>query len=145
MELLAGRYEALAFLYAEGHVHGDVLLERPFGIGPKAEFCSIGQSVISSIDTWRFRDFRKGDGLPVPVEYLQRPGETLIFPGTWWHQTYHLSATVALAGQILNHRNLHRVMRHIITYCNLQVEEELWDKEPKEVIREVLGDAIDAM
>ena len=52
--------------------HGDVLLERPFGIGPKAEFCSIGQSVISSIDTWRFRDFRKGDGLPVPVEYLQR-------------------------------------------------------------------------
>lgn len=51
--------------------HGDVLLQRPFGIGPKAEFCSIGQSVISSIDTWRFRE--KGDGLPVPqMEYLQR-------------------------------------------------------------------------
>ena len=67
--------------------------------------------------------------------HFSRPGETLIFPGTWWHQTYHLSPTVALAGQILNHRNLHRVMRHIITYCNLQVEsEELWDKEPKEVI-----------
>ena len=52
--------------------HGDVLLRRPFGIGPKAEFCSIGQSVISSIDTWRFQP--PEERLPVPVEYHQRHG-----------------------------------------------------------------------
>lgn len=79
------------------------------------------------------------------MEYLQKAGETLIFPGHWWHQTYHLGATVGLAGQLLNHQNLRRVMGHVIDWCGLEVDEGIWQKSPQEVITEVLGDAIDSM
>lgn len=135
---------------------------RPFGIksqdSKEVELCSIGSSFVSEVDTFAtgavHRPFSLGADLSRfpkvsnatrPLEYLQKPGETLIFPGHWWHQTYHLGATVGFAGQVLNHQNLRRVMGHVIDWCGLEVDEGIWQKSPQEVITQVLGDAIDSM
>ena len=133
---------------------------RPFGIKSEhVELCSIGASFVSPVDTYAtgtdferpfsltadFARFPEMSKAPQPLEYVQKAGETLIFPGHWWHQTYHLGATVGLAGQILNHRNLRRVMGHVIDWCGLEVDERIWEKSPQEVIAQVLGEAIDSM
>eukprot|EP00438_Fugacium_kawagutii_P019478 Skav235611 [mRNA] locus=scaffold358:14187:15089:+ [translate_table: standard] len=132
---------------------------RPFGIkSMEAELCSIGTSWMSLVDTFATGDtsdpfslkadlsrFPHASSATRPLEYLQKPGETLIFPGHWWHQTYHLGPTLGFAGQVLNHQNLQRVMGHVIDWCGLKVDENLWTKTPQEIIAQVLGDAIDSM
>merc|ERR1711879_953455 len=82
----------------------------------------------------------------LPIEYLQKPGELVIFPGHWWHQTYHYSRTVGFAGQVLNDRNLRQVMEHIIQWCQLETPPEaFWSSPARDIITQVIGEAIDAM
>ncbi|CAK9016003.1 unnamed protein product [Durusdinium trenchii] len=116
---------------------------RPFGIksGPH-ELCSIGTGMASHEDTWALGCQLKASE---PLEYVQRPGETLIFPGHWWHQTYHLTATVGFAGQLLNQRNLRRVMEHVTDWCGMTMDKGLWELPHEEVIAHVLAEAIDSM
>ena len=90
--------------------------------------------------------FPHADGATAPIEYLQQPGEMLIFPGRWWHQTYHYGRTLGLAGEVLHDGNLRRVMEHIIRWCQLDApEEDLWSSPASGVIAEVLAEAIDSM
>lgn len=110
---------------------------RPFGI---RGLCSVGAGWVSPVDA-----FTESLGYSASLEYLQQPGETLIFPAHCWHQTYHLTPTLGFAGQLLNQQNLRRVMGHVIDWCQLKVPEDLWQKPPEEVIAHVLGDAIDSM
>ena len=110
---------------------------RPFGI---RGLCSVGAGWVSPEDA-----FTDSLNSSASLEYLQQPGETLIFPAHSWHQTYHLTPTLSLAGQLLNQQNLRRVMGHVIDWCQLKVTEDLWRRPPEEVIAHVLGDAIDSM
>ncbi|CAE7900772.1 PSR [Symbiodinium microadriaticum] len=139
---------------------------RPFGIRKGgAEVCTIGSGWRSDVDLfanrtntaaeppcdsfgWLSPDLAKFPhvkGCSAPLEHVQEPGETLIFPGHWWHQTYHLTPTFGFAGQVLNSGNLGRVLGHIIRWCELEVPDEAWDQEPKAFIAQVLGEAIDSM
>ncbi|CAJ1423816.1 unnamed protein product [Effrenium voratum] len=110
---------------------------RPFGVG-RGELCAIGCGRGSAKDSFQ-------EDLGPCLEYLQQPGETLIFPGHWWHQTYHLTTTEGFAGQLLNGQNLRRVMEHIVSWCHLEVEEEIWQRPHQEVIAQVLSEAVDSM
>ena len=116
---------------------------RPYGIKSGLhELCSIGTGFMSPEDSWGPEGLRSATK---PLEYVQQPGETLIFPGHCWHQTYHLNATVGFAGQLLNKQNLRRVMGHVVDWCSLEVEEDIWQQPHEEVIRRILGEAIDSM
>ncbi len=53
------------------------------------------------------------------VTVLQREGELILIPPGWWHQTYHLEPTVAVAGQYLNSENEASVFGHIFDWCNV--------------------------
>ncbi|CAE7766033.1 jmjd6 [Symbiodinium sp. CCMP2592] len=141
-------------------------VSRPFGIRKGgAEVCTIGTGWRSDVDLFANRTitvaeppsdscgwlspdlgkFPHAQGCSAPLEHVQEPGETLVFPGHWWHQTYHLTPTFGFAGQVLNSGNLGRVLGHIIRWCELEVPDEAWDQEPKALIAQVLGEAIDSM
>jgi len=61
--------------------------------------------------------------IPEPTcELLQRSGEMIVFPGDWWHQTYHYTCTVAVSAQYCNHRNISHVLRHILHWCGVPAE-----------------------
>eukprot|EP00931_Biecheleriopsis_adriatica_P027007 TRINITY_DN16323_c0_g1_i2.p1 TRINITY_DN16323_c0_g1~~TRINITY_DN16323_c0_g1_i2.p1 ORF type:complete len:239 (-),score=45.46 TRINITY_DN16323_c0_g1_i2:24-740(-) len=80
------------------------------------------------------------------LEYVQMPGEVLVFPGHCFHQTYHLERSLGFAGQVLNAKNLRRVMEHIIDWCQLSTpEESFWSLPSRAVILQTLGEAIDSM
>eukprot|EP01062_Namystynia_karyoxenos_P067496 TRINITY_DN61475_c0_g1_i1.p1 TRINITY_DN61475_c0_g1~~TRINITY_DN61475_c0_g1_i1.p1 ORF type:complete len:420 (+),score=115.90 TRINITY_DN61475_c0_g1_i1:75-1262(+) len=51
-----------------------------------------------------------------PLQVYQRAGETIVFPGHWWHQVLHLGVTLGVAGQYMNERNWERVMTHCVEY-----------------------------
>jgi len=53
------------------------------------------------------------------ITVLQREGELLLIPPRWWHQTYHLEPSVALAGQYLNANNIDRVRGHVYAWCGV--------------------------
>ncbi|CAE7739189.1 unnamed protein product, partial [Symbiodinium pilosum] len=138
-------------------------IKRPFGISrggaTATQHCTIGTGWHSDVDLFAHRtagpkvilqaDFERfphAKGCTPPLEHVQEAGETLIFPGRWWHQTYHLEPTLGFAGQVLNEENLKQVLGHIITWCGLEAEgEEFWRQEPKALIAQVLGEAIDSM
>jgi hypothetical protein len=56
------------------------------------------------------------------VTVLQREGELLLIPPRWWHQTYHLEPSVALAGQYCNAQNGARVAQHVLDWCGVGAE-----------------------
>jgi hypothetical protein len=37
----------------------------------------------------------------------------------WWHQTLHLEASIAIASQYSNQRNIHAVLAHVARWCGL--------------------------
>ncbi|CAE7228857.1 unnamed protein product [Symbiodinium natans] len=146
-------------------------LGRPFGIGKggagSAQLCTIGTGWRSEVDLFAqltthsrlndkvpdgsasfqadFGRFPHARGCTVCLDHVQEAGETLIFPGHWWHQTYHLSPTLGFAGQVLNSENLRQVLGHIISWCGLEARDEVaWGQEPRALIAQVLGEAIDS-
>merc|ERR1712149_140001 len=62
-----------------------------------------------------------GNGVwPQPdYEVVQRAGEIIVFPGHWWHQTYHYTVTLGCAGQYCNRRNLGQVLGHVLKWCGV--------------------------
>ena len=54
------------------------------------------------------------------ITILQREGELLLIPPKWWHQTYHLEPSVAIAGQYLNANNERQVRDHIFSWCGVE-------------------------
>eukprot|EP00971_Amphidinium_carterae_P226723 4496709-Amphidinium_carterae.1 len=54
-------------------------------------------------------------------EVVQNAGEMLVFPGEWWHQVYHCSATAGLASQYCSRRTLPRSLIHILAWCGIPV------------------------
>lgn len=58
------------------------------------------------------------------ITVLQREGELLLIPPRWWHQTYHLEPSVALAGQYLNSNNEERVRSHVLSWCGVEQEKD---------------------
>lgn len=56
------------------------------------------------------------------VAVLQREGELLLIPPRWWHQTYHLEPSVALAGQYCNAQNGAGVATHVLDWCGVGAE-----------------------
>lgn len=57
----------------------------------------------------------------VAREVVQQPGEIIVFPSSWWHQTLHLSATVAVASQYVNRHSARYVLDRLL--LNAQIEE----------------------
>jgi len=50
---------------------------------------------------------------------LQKAGDLLLIPAHWWHQTYALEPSLAVAGQYMNEGNSWRVMRHIAAWLGV--------------------------
>ncbi len=69
----------------------------------------------------RFDD--KVGGAP-RLSVVQREGELILIPPGWWHQTYHLEPTVAIAGQYANENNAAGVAGHILDWSRSAGREE---------------------
>lgn len=75
------------------------------------------------------------------VSFVQRESELLLIPPDWWHQTYHLCATVAVASQLMNPHVAQSVHSHILRWTGAERDiplEALKQMEPSEQIRRVL-------
>merc|ERR1712048_101654 len=43
----------------------------------------------------------------------------IVFPGDWWHQTYHYTPSISVCAQYCNCRNIGRVLGHILEWCGV--------------------------
>eukprot|EP00747_Dinoflagellata_sp_TGD_P065057 gnl/TRDRNA2_/TRDRNA2_154184_c2_seq2.p1 gnl/TRDRNA2_/TRDRNA2_154184_c2~~gnl/TRDRNA2_/TRDRNA2_154184_c2_seq2.p1 ORF type:complete len:197 (+),score=33.17 gnl/TRDRNA2_/TRDRNA2_154184_c2_seq2:62-652(+) len=57
---------------------------------------------------------------------VQLPGETVLIPSEWVHQVYHVTPSVAIAGQHANKALRRTVFGHVLEYCG-GVEVDLID------------------
>mmetsp|Transcript_71938 Transcript_71938/g.203912 ORF Transcript_71938/g.203912 Transcript_71938/m.203912 type:complete len:514 (+) Transcript_71938:408-1949(+) len=55
------------------------------------------------------------------ITVLQTEGQLLLIPPRWWHQTYHIEPSVAIAGQYLNANNEEDVYNHILEWSEASV------------------------
>mmetsp|Transcript_16259 Transcript_16259/g.49087 ORF Transcript_16259/g.49087 Transcript_16259/m.49087 type:complete len:415 (-) Transcript_16259:81-1325(-) len=80
-----------------------------------------GASLFGRAHAFRPRPATKAQGdIPAPdYEVVQNTGEMIVFPGDWWHQTYHYTTSVAVCAQYCNRRNLERVLGHILEWCRV--------------------------
>ena len=63
---------------------------------------------------------------------VQKPGDILIIPAFWWHQTYALEPSLAIASQRSGlKRDTKRVIRHILDTFGHNYEENEGDVLPK--------------
>eukprot|EP00931_Biecheleriopsis_adriatica_P108172 TRINITY_DN82508_c0_g1_i1.p1 TRINITY_DN82508_c0_g1~~TRINITY_DN82508_c0_g1_i1.p1 ORF type:complete len:409 (-),score=75.45 TRINITY_DN82508_c0_g1_i1:81-1307(-) len=86
--------------------------------------------------------------IPGALEVLQMPGDLLVFPGHWWHQTLSESETWAVASQCLNCQNAPRVCEHIDSYRGQRSKRrrEMVDDaaEPEQHVRALLETTVAA-
>merc|ERR1712107_605727 len=52
-------------------------------------------------------------------EVVQKPGEIIVFPASWWHQTLHLSPTLAVASQYVNQYSARGVLDRLLKVAQL--------------------------
>lgn len=52
------------------------------------------------------------------VQIVQREGEMVIIPPQWWHQVYHCTPSIAVAGQYVNENGKGRVFSHMLNWCS---------------------------
>eukprot|EP00747_Dinoflagellata_sp_TGD_P055951 gnl/TRDRNA2_/TRDRNA2_149825_c0_seq1.p1 gnl/TRDRNA2_/TRDRNA2_149825_c0~~gnl/TRDRNA2_/TRDRNA2_149825_c0_seq1.p1 ORF type:complete len:437 (-),score=76.77 gnl/TRDRNA2_/TRDRNA2_149825_c0_seq1:101-1411(-) len=81
------------------------------------------------------------------LEVIQMPGEVIIFPAHYFHQTYHYDPTIAIASQMLNEGCKDRVLGQILDFAGCSrasLPPSFWTSLPtSEQVRVVLGAALD--
>jgi len=81
--------------------------------------------------------FDGNDDTPTIWTVVQKPGDLLVIPAFWWHQTYALEPSVAIASQRCgNERDAKRVVSHIFDTIGLDNYDEL-----PSVLKEVMDDS----
>jgi len=48
------------------------------------------------------------------VEVVQRPGEVLVLPSGWWHQTFHTGPTIGVSGQFIATRDVPVFVKEVL-------------------------------
>jgi len=85
------------------------------------------------------------DTLAGATVFVQREGELLLIPPDWWHQTYHLSPTVAVASQLLNAHCEASCFRHIMRWTGAAEPPGLSAlAEPRDRVRVMVDAAVRA-
>jgi len=121
---------------------------RSDGRGSEAGVSDDGRSFSVPLGDGRCLRFRpshelRPDTLSSAVSFIQREGELLLIPPDWWHQTYHLTATVAVASQLMNSHCEERVYRHMLRWTGAQEPEGLAELAgPRERIEKVVKTAV---
>ena len=54
------------------------------------------------------------------VQIVQREGELVVIPPAWWHQVYHVTPSIAVAGQYFNEDGKQRVFGHMLRWSASQ-------------------------
>jgi ribosomal protein L16 Arg81 hydroxylase len=74
---------------------------------------------------------------PIIFAVVQKPGDLLIIPAYWWHQTYALEPSVAIASQRGGtQRDAKRVITHIFETLGLDINADDLPSVLKEVLDE---------
>lgn len=82
------------------------------------------------------------------LEVVQNPGEIIIFPANYFHQTYHYGPTVAIASQMMSEGCKARVLGQIMDYSGRgqsMLPPNFWIKSTQEQVEFVLGEALEKL
>lgn len=79
--------------------------------------------LVPSADILHWLSIRSIDDSPTIFTCIQKPGDLLVIPAFWWHQTYHLQPSVAIASQRGSmSRDAKRVIEHIFDTTGLKID-----------------------
>lgn len=79
--------------------------------------------LVPSADILHWLSIRSIDDSPTIFTCIQKPGDLLIIPSSWWHQTYALQPSVAIASQRGSmSRDAKRVIEHIFDTTGLKID-----------------------
>lgn len=79
-----------------------------------------------------------GNDAPILFTVVQKPGDLLVIPAFWWHQTYALEPSVAIASQ---RGGTQRDAKRIITHIFETVGFDIHANELPSVLKEVLDES----
>ena len=79
--------------------------------------------LVPSADILHWLSIRSIDDSPTIFTCIQKPGDLLVIPALWWHQTYALQPSVAIASQRGSmSRDAKRVIEHIFDTTGLKID-----------------------